>query len=206
MVRPVIDTREGRAVIQRTVREETALVVTAKTVAVERTTDEVKAEIRARVIRAFSGRGVRRFGDGPANPQRLANTVRSRIYGRRSKTSAAGWIYSLFGRTEDGEYREFFFPFVRGSILTPRRAKFLYIPIEKGQLARRRRRLAASLDENVVFIPSKDRKRIWLVRRQGKQTKLIAVLVKQVKMPRLITFENLGSAQRLEANLAAALQ
>jgi hypothetical protein len=201
----VLDVQDGRRQVRQFVVDEQSRMLRAKLAAVTGTTGDLKEDIRSRVVRAFEGGVGTRFSSGPKNPKRIANTVRSRIYGAQSKTSTAGYIYSRFGRNEDGEFRDYFSPFISGATLRARRSTFLYVPLEKTRAARERRPDFAA-DPNISIVPTKSRDFFLVVRRRkgrGKSSSdaVIAILARRVKMPKLLTLEGLDAEGRLFQNL-----
>lgn len=212
MARLTVETAAARGELDRFLKEEAAALKRAETHAVVKTANEVKLAARRRVQQAFQGSGQfgaagagRRFSGGPRSTRRLANTIRSVIYGRESQSgSTEALIFSKFGRRDERGFIEFFVPFTKGATLTPRRAKWLFIPLDPS-LRRKRFRGAVTLDEKLAFIPAKRGGKIWLVRRTKTRSTLVAILVRQVRMPRLISFDDLGEERRLAENLSEAL-
>ncbi len=156
----------------------------ASRAAVEVATRELQLKIRVAVNRAFPGKG--RGG------AKVGNAIRSKVYERTKDPDGGftGLVWSKFGRRGAVGFIDYLLPHVQGATITPRRgAKYLYISVEKGVGAKRRRRLAVALDPKLRFVAG-SRGRIYLVRQvTKKRTKLIAVLVPRVRILKRIDID-----------------
>lgn len=170
----------------------------ASDAAVKGTTDDIKLETRTKVVNAFAGsRGARRVG----------NTIRSKFYQNDGAGDRVGIIYSKFGRKgPSGEFVDYLAPYVTGATMRPRSSKWLYISLEKGAQGRRRRRFSTALAKNIEFVPSKDGRKIWLIRRTKTRSTLLAVLVKRTTVRKRLDFSHSAAADRLPENLLHELE
>lgn len=122
--------------------------------------------------------------------RKIGGAIRSRTFA--DPDGAAGLVYSKFGRGHGRDFADFLVPFTKGAELRPRQSKFLYIPLERGVRARRRRRQSVALSKNLRFIPSRDGRKFFLVRETRTRTTLLAVLIRRVKIPKKLDFERLA--------------
>lgn len=96
--------------------------------AVDATSRKVQLGVRREVDAIFSG-GKFSLKRGRAN--RIANTVRRRMYDN-GRDGSASVIYSTFGRSRPGGFEDYFGPYITGEDITPRRGKYIAIPLQRG--------------------------------------------------------------------------
>ncbi|HSF94776.1 MAG TPA: hypothetical protein VLA52_07095 [Thermohalobaculum sp.] len=161
-------------------------------------TDQVKRDARAVVNAGFTGSRI--VGGGN---RRVANAIRSRVY-PRGDGGFTGQVWSKFGRGRAKGFVDYLLPFVKGATLTPRRSRWLYIPVERGRKARRGRRLSIGLNRNLKFVPARGGDKVYLVRQTRTRSTLIAVLVRRVRIPKKLDFERAAAAAAKRLPLALA--
>lgn len=179
-----------RGDLKRHMRAERRALDTGVSRGVKETTDELKEDVRSAVrqgLRARSGRGD------------VSKAIRGVFYPNQDQpASAAGLVYSKFGRREGGEFVDYLKPHIEGATIEPERSKWLYIPNERGRKARRFKRQSVALQRNLAFVRVSDRK-AYLVRRTRTRSTIIATLVRRVRIKDRITLK--GAIDTSEAAL-----
>ena len=165
--------------------------------------------------------------------RRAGFLITSRIYQGRSGQSA-GFIYSRWqrkitaggsefasagqqsGASGSGGFADIMGRFETGGIITPRRSKFLYIPLVRGRLRRRERRAFQGLDSGakITLIPLAQKnssgRRYLVIDRglRGRGNRPIAILQERVRIKKkLDLFAIFDTADdRLRAELVARLE
>jgi len=166
---------------------------------VKETTDELKQDVRSAVRQGLRGRGGR--GD-------VSKAIRGTFYPNDDQpASAAGLVYSKFGRREGGQFVDYLKPHIEGATITPERSKWLYIPNERGRKARRNKRQAVALQKNLAFVPVA-RGKAYLVRRTRTRSTIVATLVRRVRIKDRITIKGAidTSEAALPKNILRALE
>lgn len=162
--------------------------------AVDETARAIQTGARREIDRVFTGRRTRnsRF----TSARRVSGAIRLKSY-RDGPFDAAAIVFSKFGRGRPGtpDFDDFLAPHVFGLTIRPRHfgRKWLYIPLTKGARARRSRR-AAGLNDKLAFVPLPGG-RALLVERTRSRSKLIALLVKQVRFRPELDFDRLVDAE-----------
>lgn len=154
-------------------------------------TTRLKNSIRREVAQNLDARGKRR-------PE---NAIRGEIYDRKDG-GYTGFVYSKFGRVENGRYIDYLLPHIKGSTLRPEQSGWLYIPNrQKGKSAgsRRGERLDVSAKKSLSFVPARDNRKLYIVRASRKNgaqvTRLIATLVRSVRHDKKLEVPELWSRQ-----------
>lgn len=110
-------------------RAETQTLSAAKA-AVNRVSLDVQRAIRRDIDRVFSGSSSFRKRRGKG--RKVSKALRRKLFDNKSRGSAA-LIFSKFGRRREGEFVDFFGPYITGRDITPRRSRFLAIPLQPGR-------------------------------------------------------------------------
>jgi hypothetical protein len=159
-------------------------------------TRSAQLKVRSRIDRAFAA-----TGDTARRRRKVGNAIRSKLFDNRD--GAAGFIYSKFGKKgPGGQFLDYLLPFITGAKLGARRAKFLFISLERRRASRRRSSRRVGLDPTLKLFPDPKapRDRFFLAKRgRGKrQGKLLGIFQRNVKMPRILKIPS-------EAELAGSL-
>jgi hypothetical protein len=176
-----------RGQLQAAMKAEEEALKAAPLRAVKQHNVELKLAARKRVVAAFPG--------GDRGGQRIGNAIRGKIY-ENQDGSAAGLVYSKAGRREGGKFIDLLVSFTTGKTVGPRRSRWLYIPVAPGQTGtrkRREKRLSVADKKNLVFIPARGGRKLYLVRQTRKRSTIIAVLVRRTSLPRRLDFDDLAA-------------
>lgn len=165
------------------------------TTAIKDSTRALQLAAREEINRRFRGSGRVKGGN-----RRIANAIRSRIFDD-GPFDTAGLVYSKFGRKSRGQFLDYLAPHVLGATLRPLNSQWLYIPIGGGRSGRQRR-LSLGDDKRLAFV-SIGPGRALLVRRQRGSSKIVALLVKRVRIKPSLNFARLVAAE--EARLPKRL-
>lgn len=158
--------------LQAFMRREVEAISTAMDQAVGESARAIQLAARAEVNAHF-GRSARVRGGN----RRVANAIRMHQYDDGPFRSAA-IVYSKFGRRGPEGFVDYLAPAVFGATITPKRGKFLYIPLERGRAARRRRQ-AVALQKNLRFVQLSGG-RVLIVRDSRTRSTPIGLLVPRV--------------------------
>ncbi len=171
-----------RGQLRQRMAAEAQVILEAPGRAVEATTAWVRFQLQNQVRQVFR------------RSRRVANSIRGKVY-RDGPGDVTGYVFSRFGRREGGRRVSFFEPFLTGATIRPRRAKWLYFPVQRGLRARRVRQ-SVRMKKNLAFIQTRPGRAV-LVRRTRRRTTLIAVLVRQARYRRRLNFGRVADqAQR----------
>lgn len=154
-------------------REEAEIVQRAGPRAVRESTELVKLKARANVVSALG--------------RRAGYLLTARVYDNAPGDSA-GLLYSRWKRRgAGGKPSDVLVAHTYGALIEPRRGKYLYIPLAKGRLGRRERRIFADGSAGKVDVIPIGRDRFLIVQRRRRgRGKPIGLLVPRVRLrPRL---------------------
>lgn len=177
-----------------------AAFVEANDLAVGDATTRIKERARARIRVAFP------------TSRKLPTVVRGESYPTKSGKAAAGYVWSLWASKRGGG--DILLAFVRGSTIRPKQGRLLVVPL----LERHRRsevfnKLAdLGRDPRVALIKSLGGRMILVERAiagtRQRRSRLLAVLVPSVKMPKRLSVDDLehAAADALEQRAEARLQ
>lgn len=175
--------------LQQHMREEAGAVERSSRVGTKVTTEEIKLIIRRRVAQALTGgrRG-----------KNIANAIRSQVY-HDGPGRDAGLIWNKFGRGRGADFVDYLVPHVKGALIEAVPGKWLLIPQTATRAEARRAR-------RVAFIPW--RGGLLMVRPQGKGFKVLAILVKRVKLKARIYLDDMPNLalRRLTLQVLAELE
>lgn len=170
--------------------------------AVVHTTETIKNRVRDFIDSHFTG------SDLTSNNRRRASNASSqtKYYDElEAKGQYAGLVYSKFGRRYGRpDFQDFLLTHMRGATISPRQGDWLRIPNKRiGGSAGRWAQTGfyQESDASVFMVPSKDGRRLYLLRRYGRAapnsvartTQLLATMVKEVNIrPRLAGLESIA--------------
>ena len=113
--------------------------------------------------------------------RKAQNAVRRQLFDNKDAGTAA-LIFSKFGRGSDGRFADFLGPYITGRDITPRRRRFLAVPLQKG---RRNRDPSKFPNLRAVKIGTQ----LFLIRKGRRATVFMFVLVKRIKITKRIRAE-----------------
>ncbi len=149
-------------------REEALIVGKAGPRAVKESTNLGKAKARAHVASALG--------------RRAGYLLTSRVY-ENGPGDAAGLIYSRWKRRgRGGQPSDVLAAHANGAVIEPRQSKFLYVPLVRGRLSRRERRIFQQGAGKVDVVPIGRGRYLVVERRRRGPGKPIALLLPRVEL------------------------
>lgn len=165
-------------------RAETQTLAAAKA-AVNRVSLDVQRAIRRDIDRVFSGSSTFRKRRGKG--RKVSNALRRKLFDNKSRGSAA-LIFSKFGRRREGEFVDFFGARITGRDITPRRSRFLTIPLQPGK-----RNRDPGKFKNLTTVSSGGR--LFLIRSTRTRTTFMFLLIPRAKIRKRLRPSRIFRAQ-----------
>ena len=139
---------------------------------VDQTSREIQKAVRRDVDRIFSGGSaqLRRR----KTSRKVSGAVRRKLFDNRQRGTAA-IIFSKFGRRRGGRFLDYLGPYITGKDITPRRGRFMAIPLQRGRKSRDPKNFN---NLHAVVVNG----RVFLVRSTRTRTTFMFLLVPRVRV------------------------